>query len=346
MQIEFDNMTADDKISILKLQLENAKLQLALKTSEVKKEKQIKKELSKIVVKQAKENKKQLKNERKEAEKIFKKQLTKELKLKMKIQMQKKLVKKVEGDTFKIKEENIRVKEEKIKVEKENIKVKEKNMKQKDEQISLLKDICDKSMSSAKYIIKHYNHKNTLKKLNSIEIRKMLGYRINKNGEKITFDNLGQSVNYIKMMYDDKKLIEHIGDVIISKYLKNDDERSFFSTDLNRLNYIVRTYKGGKFLWQKDKGGDLIKAQVINPMLHEICVMIADHCKNKKYLERMKEDYDRHMEDPDLISEYTEWHMMVSAIEEKMNSNILSNNILNYITTKFHFNNPTKAIEE
>jgi hypothetical protein len=146
-----------------------------------------------------------------------------------------------------------------------------------EKQIDTLKDfvygagnLLKKSMSSINYANTYYKEAVPLKE-HSIGLE---GLKINEG------DNLFQ---ILIQYYKDKSLHKLIGDFIISIYKKeNPGEQSMWSTDVKRLNYIIRSLCASidsdilrddslkKCIWEVDKSGVKITEYIINPIIKEI----------------------------------------------------------------------------
>lgn len=223
-------------------------------------------------------------------------------------------------------------KTEKVVMEKMNDMLKTDIIKETDEKMTLLKHTIDKSMSSTNYILTHFTHRNGLKKITHEEIHEMLSYCVNKKTkQREIFKTDNHAIKYMQKMYENKELAEYISDRIIDKYYTKSDNRMFFNTDLARNHYIVRCYEGNKYCWVKDASGEMLIAKIIKPIVDEIFDMIDKNIKDDEDIEK-KAEYDP-------LRDFKESQNFDSKEKEKMHKNIIK-----YISKKFHFKNPTKAI--
>lgn len=175
-------------------------------------------------------------------------------------------------------------------------------------------------MSSIKYIMTYFNHRNTLKQLSGSDAREMLSYYVdNKTGQTKKFDSLYMAADCIKYLYENNKLAKFIGDKIIDKYCTDEDKRSFFNTDLNRLNYVVRSCNGQHFYWDVDKEGTILTKRVILPLLIETSKIITDHMDNEQYKIKLS----KNKSNPVLLDEYLDWQGVDFKIREDVNGGTL-----------------------
>jgi hypothetical protein len=72
-------------------------------------------------------------------------------------------------------------------------------------------------------------------------------------------------------LYSDGKLVNYLGDLLISIYKKDDPkEQSVWNSDCARLSYIIRIIIGSKESWIMDKKGIKLKEFIINPLLEYV----------------------------------------------------------------------------
>ncbi len=188
-----------------------------------------------------------------------------------------KLQKKVRDKSIRKEKTIIKLKEQNKAIEK-NLEINNNFQKEKDnnyeKQIDTLKDfvygagnLLKKSMSSINFANTHYKEALPLTK-----------HATGLEGLKI---NEGQSIYSILIYYSElNQLHKLIGDFIITIYKKdNPNEQSMWSTDVKRLNYIIRSLcasiesdilANDSYMWQVDKNGIKITEYIIFPIINEI----------------------------------------------------------------------------
>jgi hypothetical protein len=207
-----------------------------------------------------------------------------------------------------------------------------------EKQIDTLKDfvygagnLLKKSMSSINYANTYYKDAEPL-----IEHSTGLeGFKINNS------NNLFQ---ILIQYHENKSLHKLIGDFIISIYKKeNPGEQSMWSTDVKRLNYIIRSLCASidsdilrddslkKCIWEVDKSGIKITEFIINPIIKEIKnIIIKEMEKNSLEYANMK------------INKINEVLLLYDIITEISNSSFIIE-INKYIAP--HFNLKVNLLE-
>lgn len=82
-----------------------------------------------------------------------------------------------------------------------------------------------------------------------------------------------------------KNLPEHLSKILMSYYKKNDPNRqSLWTTDVTRLRFIIKSGDG----WIKDDNAEIIKKNIITPLLEEVVKVMDRYCNDKmKYIRKM-----------------------------------------------------------
>jgi hypothetical protein len=110
-------------------------------------------------------------------------------------------------------------------------------------------------------------------------------------------------VNTVHNQYMGGKLIQYIGNVIISFYKKEDKigEQSFWCSDLSRLKFLVRILPKDSTcnMWVIDSSGIIIKDRVVKPLLNYIIKCIDQY--RIKYMTDDDIDFDKYLELSDII---------------------------------------------
>jgi len=148
------------------------------------------------------------------------------------------------------------------------------------------------------------------------------------NLEMITEDNSEiDFVFEIVSLYKRKLLVSFIGDIIFKQYKKEKiEEQSLWSSDVSRMNYIIREVIGKNIEWNNDKSGYKVKSIVIEPLLSKIDEMILNFMRYKTTrIMNHEEDALKNIEFLDTSNE------ILIAIRDK----ILEKEIMKYITPKF-----------
>ncbi len=77
---------------------------------------------------------------------------------------------------------------------------------------------------------------------------------------------------------NDGRLPNYLGEYFMKKLKKDNIKlQSMFCTDISRNNYILRLKQNNRIYWLKDKGGSIIKIELISPILK-----FADTILNEK----------------------------------------------------------------
>jgi len=87
-------------------------------------------------------------------------------------------------------------------------------------------------------------------------------------------------VDHILFQYKHDNFVKYLGDGIRVAFVTDDPEKqSIWSTDVTRLNFIIRSILRKKPIWLNDSKGEEIKEILINPLLDEIASIVNDYLK-------------------------------------------------------------------
>ncbi len=129
-------------------------------------------------------------------------------------------------------------------------------------------------------------------------------------------------IEVIIMYYDNKTLINFIGDYIVGLYKKKEPaDQSMWSTDISRLTYIISESCNKKeSTWAYDKKGLKIKKIVIEPTLQYIKNTLYNFCQENS-----------------TAKDGPEFHQLKGALEiiPMINSGSLADDITRYIAPEF-----------
>jgi hypothetical protein len=179
-------------------------------------------------------------------------------------------------------------------------------------------NLIQKSMSSFSFINTNFEDAPKIEQLKESEI-------------KLINESKSDFVDLILYHHNHKTLNKFIGDYIIKVYKKTKpEEQSIWNTDSSRLTYIIKDLidkKSSK--WKIDKKGVKTKKFLINPVLDYIKNLLD---KNKiSLLKKIKKsetsEYDRIFDRVKIITD----------INKEIKDNILSNEIIKYISPHFYF---------
>lgn len=183
---------------------------------------------------------------------------------------------KLQEDNQKLQEDNQKLQEENEKLKQKNIdKLQEDNQKL-EETVKYLKtlvteagSITKTSVSALSYVTKNYNNAPFLKTLELKDYEELK-----------SADDEHELVNILIFYYNHGLIAQYFGDFLVKMYrTKNPEEQSLWSSDVARLNYIVKTVVGTHnstgdkpvlTVWSTDKNGILIKDATVVPMLKYI----------------------------------------------------------------------------
>ena len=148
---------------------------------------------------------------------------------------------------------------------------------------------------------------------------------------KIEYDD-DNFIDTLTYNYNNKCLHKYLGDFII-KYYKKDDptKQSMWSSDTSRLTYIVKELLvNNKSIWNHDSKGIKTKNYIINPLLKYIRICIDNfwilNLDNFKALTI------------DNLIKLQNTYQTIYKIKKDIESEILSNDIIRYITPHFRIN--------
>jgi hypothetical protein len=123
-----------------------------------------------------------------------------------------------------------------------------KKMSNVEERIIKIELMIEKNIGIYRYINIKYDKVKEIEDVNKEKIKKMIG-----------------EVNLVEILikkYNDKKLKEYMGELIIKEYKKEDDNMTIWCTDIARKNFIIK----GEKEWKRDKKGTKIKELIIRPL--------------------------------------------------------------------------------
>lgn len=155
---------------------------------------------------------------------------------------------------------------EKLKMEIDMEKLKNQHLQEKLELMNSFKNIAENtaetsrtSCSALNYIMKNYS--------NAPYIQEFTKFELLKEG------NEDYSVAEIVIhKYNYNELCTYIGDIIVGEYkTKNPNQQTLWSSDVNRLAYIIREITtNNKAEWFTDKGGIKTAKYIVQPILNHI----------------------------------------------------------------------------
>lgn len=202
-----------------------------------------------------------------------------------------------------------------------------------------------KSVSALTYIAMHYKDAPGLTMIEPNEALKL-----------ITDDKSNDTkvMRTILEKFEDKKLIEYIGDRIIEIYKKdNPNEQSIWNSDSSRLTYIIKEILNNssandlESCWKVDKKGHKTKKFLIDPLLNKIKKMLIDYqiimMRNmqKKTIENMTRDLDKTGQDfesdSDIDDDIINSHKLTSKLVKTITKGTLTRKILKYISSDLCF---------
>ncbi len=186
------------------------------------------------------------------------------------------------------------------------------------------KTVHELSISALKYANKIYDNAPPLVPLNNFNIN------------KLDYDNIDERKNLIEVLiYHVNMNTLHIllGDHIIQYYKKDDPkDQSFHTTDVSRLNYIVRKLienldDDRLSKWCYDKNGIEICQEIISPLIKKCVNILLD--RQREILDNMEMNNDYSVKNSEIVKNIIE---VVKSIDSK----ILEKNINKYIAPYFN----------
>jgi succinate dehydrogenase flavin-adding protein (antitoxin of CptAB toxin-antitoxin module) len=143
-------------------------------------------------------------------------------------------------------------------------------------------NVMGKTVSALTYIMSNYNTAPKLQLLDEATAMKLLTYET-RDG-KLLNPIVGKTpLQYLIDLYENNKLTQHLGNIIISQYKKlKPEDQSMWNTDPSRETFVIRdsqkieSNKTG-LIWENDKRGIKINDYIIKPLLGQIKKMIADY---------------------------------------------------------------------
>ena len=140
--------------------------------------------------------------------------------------------------------------------------------------------IVNKTVNMLTYAVENFKETPKLEMLDSNTARKLLEYEANdgKKGNVLVAE-------YIAKMSGAKILPKHLGNILIAHYKKDVlNHQSIWTTDANRIKFIVRTADG----WIKDGNNQIISKIMVTPLLKEVSKIMDEYCAEKlKHLDTM-----------------------------------------------------------
>lgn len=186
--------------------------------------------------------------------------------------------------------------------------------------ISSAGGLIEKSMNTFNYLLLNYNSAPHINKLNDYTT-------ICQNNEKL--------IKSLIYYFNKKKLSKYIGDFIIKNYKKNQPElQSFWSSDVGRLNYIIKELiennkKEFESKWTIDKKGVKMTKYIIEPILEYVKNININYINQNK----LDEDQSESEENSKILKQ----SITLGLINTNINNNELSNEINKYIAPFFFF---------
>lgn len=152
-------------------------------------------------------------------------------------------------------------------------------------------------------------------------------------------DETNPLANILAYHYRKYNIDKYLGDFIIECYKKDDpSKQSVWSSDISRLNYVVKELLGKKSLWSKDEKGEKIKEYIVNPFLQHIydtCAEYFDDYKEKHpdvpgQFEKMYGD-----KCVEMSCYFYNINPPLARLQEDITNGILADNIVKYIAPAF-----------
>jgi hypothetical protein len=136
--------------------------------------------------------------------------------------------------------------------------------------------ITSKAMSAMSYVMYNYTDTPALEQITEPQVKEIV---FKEETEKYPIEEI------ILMHYRDKDLVHYIGDGIIDLYKKdNPSEQPVWTSDVSRLNYIIREVATGeKSTWIIDKKGITVGKRIIVPLLEKIYDLLKDYPKDDQF---------------------------------------------------------------
>ncbi len=148
--------------------------------------------------------------------------------------------------------------------------------------------------------------------------------------ESIITKNDDNFINEIIYSHTNDSLNTKIGDIIVAHYKKTDPkQQSFWTTDVSRLTYIVRTLINNKEDWFVDKKGNGLKSHIIDPILNDYIKPLL-----LKYINEQQAGIGN-IKDGDKLEDIFDRMKVANLIIQSINESILADNIIRYIASHF-----------
>jgi len=232
------------------------------------------------------------------------------------------LINKLENE--KTNQENIYLKEMVKKLEEDKIKL-EEDKRQLNDNVEHYKKVINNagliiktSVSSLSYVVKNYPNAPKLEKLKDYSYIKY-------KDEDDEFD----LIDIIFSQYENKKLHEYLGNIIINAYKKEDPStQSFWTSDISRLTYIIRDIINKNTEWSVDKGGIKMTKYVIKPLIEYIWKLLNEYIEshqNCKYVYKPLTEFTK------IVNNMDKYKGIIKDIK----NNVLTQMIIKYIAPYF-----------
>lgn len=220
---------------------------------------------------------------------------------------------------IKNKDNELKNKDTEIKNKENELKYKELMLETKDKELESKEKLIEtllKGMTTVNLVNSMFDKAKPLVPMRSY--RKIESYQLENTSNK----------NFLETMtsnYNDKTIHQFLGDFIIDNYKKPHTPhlQSMWSTDVTRINYLVRSLIGKKKRWTVDKKGIITKETVIDPLLKYIRGYLDDiPVKN------ITKEYST-LEAVNILN-------MITYTCDEIDKGFMAEKIIKYITPHFH----------
>jgi len=147
----------------------------------------------------------------------------------------------------------------------------------------------------------------------------------------LSIEGIENEINFVEnlIIYQKRKTLAiQLGDIIYEQYKKDDTtEQSIWSSDVSRMNYLIREIIDKNIGWNSDKKGIKIRNLIVEPLLQKISELITNYImwKSNHILSGHTEE----------AIESVEFLSIANEIFMNIRDNILEKEIMKYITPKF-----------
>jgi len=174
-------------------------------------------------------------------------------------------------------------------------------------------NIVEKSMSTLNYINKNYPTAPALEYITDVTAL----------DDELSEEN---AAIVILEQYDNGKLIQFIGDIILKNYKKEDPtQQSLWNSDVDRLSYVIRALlKDKNSHWKVDKKGVDVANYIINPILKFMEKKLRAYSRSYKLAKR-SDTTNKIMLDVETMKS-------LGAVLTSIENGSLGDNILKYIS--------------